>query len=352
MIESIVLTVWVLPLVLIMPLSLTALGIVQVIGTFNNIKSHLGYEFFPNFFGKIPPFNFLVNATNHSLHHTQYNGNYGLFFRFWDILCGTELNTTDSTFNEIHKRNDERIIKNTEYRILTIDKLIKENSKSVSVYFKPMNRDFYNYFAGQYLTLRVKVDGKTYSRCFSLSSSPGIDDFLRITIKLKGEVSNYFYHIAKIGDHIESLLPVGDFIYKPNPAAENNYLMVAGGSGITPLLSMVSQILHFEPQSHIQLLYANKTEESSLFYDELNNYQETYPNFKYTNFISGKKRIGKNDLIAKLNTHFFICGPTSLTEGIKSHLNDLNVSKSNIHIEHFVDGYIPWLGLFRKKQIS
>jgi ring-1,2-phenylacetyl-CoA epoxidase subunit PaaE len=174
-IESVWLTVWLLPLVLVMPISMTALGVTQVLGMFNNLKSHLGYELFPNFFSKVPPFNMLITATNHSLHHTQYNGNYGLFFRFWDIICDTELNTTTATFNEIHQRTKETIIDNSKYRTLTIDKLVKENANTVSVYFKPTDKAFYTYKAGQYLTLKVKVDGKTYNRCFSLSYRRCID---------------------------------------------------------------------------------------------------------------------------------------------------------------------------------
>jgi ring-1,2-phenylacetyl-CoA epoxidase subunit PaaE len=198
MIEAIVLTVWVLPLVIVMPVSMTALGIVQILGTLNNLKSHLGYELFPGFFGKVPPFNMLVTATNHSLHHTQYNGNYGLFFRFWDVICGTELNTTNSTFDEIHLRVNGEIIDNTQYQKLIIDKLVKETNNTVSIYFRPINKNFYKYTAGQYLTLKVNVEGKTHQRCFSLSSSPNIDDFLRITVKLKGEVSRYFFIRQKL----------------------------------------------------------------------------------------------------------------------------------------------------------
>ena len=164
-IEAIWLTVWVLPLVLLMPVSMAALAVVQVLGTFNNLKSHLGYELFPQFFN-YAPFNMLVTATNHSLHHTQYNGNYGLFFRFWDVVCDTELNTTSRTFAEIHERTNEQIIDNTEYKTLTIRKLVKENSDTVSVYFAPSETDFYHYKAGQYLTLRIKINGKTYDRCF------------------------------------------------------------------------------------------------------------------------------------------------------------------------------------------
>jgi ring-1,2-phenylacetyl-CoA epoxidase subunit PaaE len=351
-IEAVALTVWVLPLVMVMPVSMTALGVVQVLGTFNNLKSHLGYEFFPNFFSKVPPFNMLVTATNHSLHHTQYNGNYGLFFRFWDIICDTELNTTTATFNDIHQRTNETIIDNSKYRTLTIDKLVKENADTVSVYFKPTDKAFYNYKAGQYLTLKVTVDGKTYNRCFSLSSSPNVDDFLRITVKLKGEVSHYFYEEAKIGDTIEALLPVGDFMITPNPSSSNHYVMVAGGSGITPLFSIIKQILQFEPNSKATLLYANVNEESIIFKAELNKLVGQYPQFRYMDFISGKSRISKADLDIDSNAIFYICGPDKLKEGITTHLRDLKISKSNIHVEHFADGYVPWFGLLRSKKTN
>jgi ring-1,2-phenylacetyl-CoA epoxidase subunit PaaE len=346
MIESIWLTVWILPLVMIMPVSMTALGVMQVLGTFNNLKSHLGYELFPGFF-KNAPFNMLVTATNHSLHHTQYNGNYGLFFRFWDIACDTELNTTNSTFAAIHQRENEAIIDNTQYQTLTIDKLVKENHNTVSVYFKPSNSLFYKYKAGQYLTLKVKVKGKTYNRCFSLSSSPDMDDFLRITVKLKGEVSHCFYNTAQIGDSIEALLPVGDFTFTPNATTQNHYVMVAGGSGITPLYSMIHQMLRFEPKSKVTLLFANSSAENILFKKELNQLAQLYPSFSYNDFISGNKRISKDDLNINAKASYYICGPDSLKEGIVKHLKDLKINKDNIHVEHFADGYTPWFGLFK-----
>jgi ring-1,2-phenylacetyl-CoA epoxidase subunit PaaE len=350
-IESVLLTVWVLPLSLIMPISMTALGIVQVLGTFNNLKSHLGYELFPNFFSK-PPFNVFVTATNHSLHHTQYNVNYGLFFRFWDSVCGTELNTTISTFEEIHHRKNEVIIDNTKYRKLSIERIEKENPSTVSIYFKPTETAFYNYKAGQYLTLKVKINGKTYQRCFSLSSSPNIDDFLRITVKLKGDVSYYFYNSAKVGDTIEALLPVGDFIFTPNATSKKQYVLVAGGSGITPLFSMLKQILNFEPLSKVALLYANSSEESITFREELNQLAQRYPQLNYKDFISGKKRISKDDLNFDPNATYYICGPDTLKDGIITHLKNLRINKSNINVEHFADGYVSWFGLFNKTKVG
>jgi ferredoxin-NADP reductase len=342
-IESLWLTVWVLLLAMVMPISMTVLGIMQVVGTFNNLKSHLGYELFPKFFN-LPPFNVLVNATNHSLHHTQYNGNFGLFFRFWDIVCGTELKATETTFNEIHQRKNVSIVDNTKYRTLRIEKLVKETTDTISVYFKPDEKAFFDYKAGQYLTLKVKVGNKTYHRCFSLSSSPNIHDFLRITVKLKGEVSHCLFYSSKIGDEVESLLPVGDFTYNPNRIASKNYIMVAGGSGITPLFSMILQILQFEPNSKVLLLYANKTEEHIIFKNDLKQLADQYTQFDYIDFISGNKRISKNDLTKFDDAFYYICGPDSLKDTIMRDLSDLKIPKSNINIEHFADGYKPWFG--------
>lgn len=347
-VESILLTVWLLPLAMVMPISMTALGVMQVLGTFNNLKSHLGYELFPNFFS-VAPFNILVTATNHSLHHTQYNGNYGLFFRFWDIVCDTELNTTNTTFEEIHERKNEVIIDNTKYRTLTIDSVVKENDNTVSIYFKPKDKEFYQYKAGQYLTLKVSVGGKIYNRCFSLSSSPNIDDFLRITVKLKGEVSHYFYNKANAGDVVESLLPVGDFTFTPNVNGEKHYILVAGGSGITPLYSMIQQMLQCEPRSNVTLLFANANEQNITFNNELRQLEQQYPQFQYIDFVSGKKRIHKDDLGIAPDAIYYICGPNSLKEGIISTLKDLKVQKSQIHVEHFADGYTPWFGLIQNR---
>jgi ring-1,2-phenylacetyl-CoA epoxidase subunit PaaE len=350
-IESVWLTLWLLPLVLVMPISMTVLGVVQVLGMFNNLKSHLGYELYPGVFSK-PPFNMLVTATNHSLHHTQYNGNYGLFFRFWDIVCGTELKDTATTFTDINTRKHTAIIDNTTYRVLTISTLEKENNNTISVYFQPTDEAFYNYKAGQYLTIKVNIKGRNYTRCFSLSSTPQLDNFLRITVKLKGDVSHYFYNQAKVGDTIKSLLPVGDFTVTPNSEATNNYIMIAGGSGITPLYSMIKQILHDEPNSTLTLLYANTTEDNIIFKKEIEELAIKNKQFVYKYFISGKSRIGKEDLTVLPNAIYFICGPNSLKDGMTQYLNELSVPKVNINVEHFADGYVSWFGLFKRKQVS
>jgi ring-1,2-phenylacetyl-CoA epoxidase subunit PaaE len=345
-IEGVLNTVWVLPLVMVMPVSLFALGIVQVFGMFNNIKSHFGYELYPKFFGKVFPFNMLITSTHHNIHHTKYNGNYALMIRFWDIICGTEIIETQEVFEEINDRKNTTIIENTKYQELIISKLVKETNDTVSVYFEPTNQDFYNYQAGQYINVRVKLNGKTHDRTFSLSSSP-LDKFLRITVKLNGEVSHYLYNQAKVGDTIQAILPVGDFVLKP----AYEYLMIAGGSGITPLYSMIKTILVNQPKSKITLLYSNKSEQSTIFKKELAELSLKNPNLIIKNFISGRSRIGENDILETVKNNLtletYICGPDSLKTAVKKYLKTANLPHTKVHTEDFVDGFVPLFGIFK-----
>jgi len=342
--ESLLLTLWIIPILLIFPIPTVALGINQGLGTFNNIKSHLGYELYPKFFSKIFPLNLLVTGTNYNLHHTKYNGNYGLQLRLWDMFFGTELKETDTLFNEIHERKNVVIKDNTKYQPLKITKIIGETTDSCSIYFEPTNPDFYDYSAGQYLNIRVKINGTNYDRSFSLSSSPTEDKFLRITVKLNGIVSHHFFNTAKIGDTVGALLPTGDFFVKPNSHNEKSYLMIAGGSGITPLYSMIKTILYREPRSEITLYYSNKSEDSIIFANDLNQLSKIFRNLTIKHFISGKNRLEKEDIIKYItltaNPQCFICGPQSLNKFAKLCLEQLRTD--NVNSEDFADGYVDF----------
>ena len=72
----------------------------QVVGLVNNIVAHLGYEFMPRWFIRVPPFKWMTTSTFHNLHHTRLDGNYALFFRFWDRLLGTEVPEYEQKFVE------------------------------------------------------------------------------------------------------------------------------------------------------------------------------------------------------------------------------------------------------------
>ena len=96
--EGLVLGAWVLPAALIVPMYLPMLGLLSGIGLINNVMSHLGYEFFPRALLRVPLLRWINTSTFHNLHHTNFKGNYGLMFRFWDRLLGTELPNYEATF--------------------------------------------------------------------------------------------------------------------------------------------------------------------------------------------------------------------------------------------------------------
>jgi sterol desaturase/sphingolipid hydroxylase (fatty acid hydroxylase superfamily) len=93
-----ILSGWLVPVILYVPIYLPMLGVVQGIGLANNVMSHLGYEFLPRWILRVPLLRWINTSTFHNLHHTSFNGNYGLMFRFWDRLFGTELSDYESTF--------------------------------------------------------------------------------------------------------------------------------------------------------------------------------------------------------------------------------------------------------------
>ncbi|MFZ6184456.1 sterol desaturase family protein [Nannocystis pusilla] len=99
-IEAFILGAWSIPLLMFVPLYIPVLAALQIVGLVNNIVAHLGYEFMPRWFIRVPPLKWLTTSTYHNLHHTRFSGNYALFFRFWDRLLGTEVPDYEQKFRE------------------------------------------------------------------------------------------------------------------------------------------------------------------------------------------------------------------------------------------------------------
>jgi sterol desaturase/sphingolipid hydroxylase (fatty acid hydroxylase superfamily) len=96
--EALLLSAWVVPVLWLLPIPLPLLGALQGIGLANNLMSHLGYEFLPRAWVRLPVLRWTNTATFHSLHHTNPSGNFGLMFRFWDRLFGTEVQDYEQRF--------------------------------------------------------------------------------------------------------------------------------------------------------------------------------------------------------------------------------------------------------------
>ena len=105
--EALLLSLWIIPVALLCPIYAPFLFLMQILGILNNIKAHLGYEFYPSYFHN-SWLRFLTTSTHHNMHHSKFNGNYGLFFRFWDNVCHTEFRDYEAEYDTIQARKREK----------------------------------------------------------------------------------------------------------------------------------------------------------------------------------------------------------------------------------------------------
>jgi len=242
--------------------------------------------------------------------------------------------------------------------LLTVEKIIHETDDAVSVVFNKPSGIFsrFKYKPGQFMTLKIPIENKIENRSYSLSSNPWIDKFLRITVKRVegGLVSNYICNNLKEGQKIEIDKPTGGFYVDPKKNASLNYVLFAGGSGITPIFSIITSVLDKEPKSTILLVYANRNEKSIIFKNELEEIESKHPNRISIEYLlddsSGtlkpnyhKERLNdilldqilKNKNIGYNQGKFMLCGPQGFMDATVEILEQKGVTKSNIQLEAF-----------------
>lgn len=236
---------------------------------------------------------------------------------------------------------------------LKVQEVRKETEDTVTLCFKQPGLKKIKYLAGQYLTLQFRINGRRYIRPYSFSSAPTIDKTLDVTVKRVrgGVVSNYINDNVKVDDVIEVQEPLGDFVFSCNENIQT-VLFWGVGSGITPLFSMIKEILLNQPLLNIYLIYGNKLNSSIIFKDQLEELQSNYGDrFRIWNFFSQeeffqedlhnkKGRIHKSfieDLMnyVKFPNRHYICGPIELKNTVKKTLLDLGCHEDCIFSEDF-----------------
>jgi ring-1,2-phenylacetyl-CoA epoxidase subunit PaaE len=287
------------------PVHILALVIWQFLSIALNVLGHSGYELFPSFWNNYWFLKWKLPATHHNMHHERFNGNYGLYFIWWDRIMGTEFPDYEEKFKSIFERKSKKIDEII-YHDLKISAIVNETQDTYSIYFEQFPYAFRNYKAGQHVNLKVVVKGETLYRTFSLSSSPSKDKFLRLTIKKahNGLVTNYLSDNLKANNTLSISLPKGNFFIEQNPANTRIILLFAGGSGITPLFSMINTLLKDEPNSKLFLFYSNRSFVESIFLDELKSIEKRNPkNFKLINHFSEKEgQPTKNQILELVET--------------------------------------------------
>jgi ferredoxin-NADP reductase len=204
------------------------------------------------------------------------------------------------------------------------------------------------FLAGQYVTIVVEVDGVRTGRPLSISSAPSRIAYWDLTVRRveRGLVSNYLLDRVKIGDRLLSSGPAGTFY--PNPLVHDKTIVaIAGGSGVTPFVSMIREIVDFGRDQKLWLFYGSRAIDDVIFHEELSEIARSHKNIKYVPVIEKpekgyegragyitadliKKEIG--DVKAKT---FFLCGPQAMYDFCISELAKLGVAPRKIKREMY-----------------
>ena len=242
----------------------------------------------------------------------------------------------------------------SQFHKLSIKEIIKTTENAVTISFdvpKELKNTF-QFKAGQYITLKTKVDGNEVRRDYSLCSSPKSGE-LKVAVKEveDGTFSSYANTHLKVGDTLEVAPPKGRFVFEPNDSKTKNVALFAAGSGITPILSIIKCSLEEEVLSKIILVYGNKKTEDTMFMDELLKLHHDYLDRFAIQFVFSQAdeddaifgRIEKstvNYVMKNKYKHidvdaYYLCGPEGMIHTVKDVLTDHGTNKDRIHFELF-----------------
>ena len=237
---------------------------------------------------------------------------------------------------------------------LQIKEVKRETANAVSVAFTIPEelKAAYKYVAGQYINLKLTLDGTEIRRAYSICSSPNSGE-LRIAIKSvkNGTFSKFANDNLKVGDIIEVGQPEGKFTFEPSSERQKNYAAFVAGSGITPVLSILQSVLESEPKSSFVLVYGNKTPEETIFHNQLHELQLKYVGRFFVHYVYSQAKL-ESELFGRIeksavnfvlnNKHkekefdkFYLCGPEEMINLVSDVLKEHNISEKNIKFELF-----------------
>jgi len=257
------------------------------------------------------------------------------------------------------------------FSAFSVAQKIEETPDSCSFVFNVPSEleSSYTYRPGQYLTIKLTINGEEVRRAYSIFT-PANHQRIGFTVKRVqgGKVSNYLIDKVHKGDSLEIMVPDGKFIVKTDRQANRDHYFFAGGSGITPIMSMISTLLEEEPLSTCYLLYANRNEDGIIFDNQLKSLAEQHQDqLVLTNILSqpkqekasglkglfGKKAkpmwkglrgrvngkvvaefLSANPSKTNKNT-YYICGPTGLITSVETALLGRDIAAEDIKKEYF-----------------
>ncbi|WP_247233004.1 ferredoxin--NADP reductase [Telluribacter sp. SYSU D00476] len=240
--------------------------------------------------------------------------------------------------------------------LLRVKEVSTETYDAKTIVLEPVDGSPVTYRAGQFLTLLLDYHGQEVRRSYSMHTAPGVDPLPAITVKrmVNGTISRYWLDQVKEGDVLKALPPAGRFTLDESDGEPRDIVLIAAGSGITPLFSILKQTLTDEPGSTVTLLYANRREREVIFYDQLHKWQQRFPErLRVVHILSqpsddwtGQQGRLNNKRIEKLvnealchapgRARFFLCGPFELMRTVEITLLFMGFDKDQIRKENFV----------------
>jgi ring-1,2-phenylacetyl-CoA epoxidase subunit PaaE len=229
---------------------------------------------------------------------------------------------------------------------------------SVAVEFEvpPELADDYRFVQGQHVSLHCPAIGDDARRSYSICAPAG-SRRLRVAVKrlADGLFSAYAHERLRPGDVIEVVTPIGHFNTPLDPTLARRYAMIAAGSGIAPVLSVIATVLEEEPGSEVTLIYGNRTVADIMFLEELEDLKNRFPErFAMYHVLSREEqevslfngRIDRAHLEAFLERlirpdevdEWFLCGPRPMIDAARELLGERGVAADHVHFELFHTG--------------
>lgn len=241
-------------------------------------------------------------------------------------------------------------------RPLKVVKVVRETKDAVSIYVTEADGSTLEFRPGQFLSVDVTVDGERLRRAYSFASACLPDTPVHVTVKRieAGRVSNYLNDTVREGDELQVLGPSGTFTIEPRQVNERHLIMVAGGVGITPIMSIAESALRLESGTRVTLIYGNRGWDDVIYRDRLAALREEFADRLVVDHVlelppetwSGGEGLLDGDMLeARLQAlgieddgliRYFVCGPTPMIEATHRALQQRGVDANRIAEERFM----------------
>ena len=228
---------------------------------------------------------------------------------------------------------------------------LTNDAVNIEIDLSSIDTDTFKFKSGQYITIEQKINDEIVRRSYSISSSPESGVEIGVKLVQNGKMSTFLTSNLNQGDTLNIMPPSGNFFIDIDTKNCNHYVGICAGSGITPIMSMIKNVLTNEPSSTFTLIYGNRTLSSTMYSEEIDLFKEKYnERFSLYNFYSKEKIDGSSngrisgellkDLFDK-NIHlknanlFLMCGPGDMIENVSEFLELIEIDSSKIKFELF-----------------